>query len=41
MLVHSVCSGQLFIHNSFVYCDLCEREVGREEIVLVDDAKSR
>ncbi|MDA4121173.1 MAG: hypothetical protein OK404_02055 [Thaumarchaeota archaeon] len=37
MLVHAACSGALFSHNSFVYCDLCEREVKAYEIQVVDE----
>ena len=38
LLVHSYCQGGLFVHNGFVYCDICEREVGKEEVLVVDDA---
>jgi hypothetical protein len=40
MLVHSACSGELFIHGDFIYCNICEREIGREEILVIDDNRS-
>ena len=40
MLVHAECNGELYQHNDFVYCDLCEREVRHEEILVVDESPS-
>jgi hypothetical protein len=36
MLVHSKCSGQVFVHGSFIYCDLCEGVVKLEDTMIVD-----
>ena len=36
MLVHAMCLGELFIHNDFYYCNVCEREIDRSEIVILD-----
>jgi hypothetical protein len=36
VFVHAICSGEIFIHGSFMYCDLCERQVRLEEILVVD-----
>jgi hypothetical protein len=40
MLIHSVCFGELFNRGEYTYCDICSREVAREEIIVVDDSPS-
>jgi hypothetical protein len=41
VLVHSECGGKLYIHNEFVYCDICCRRVPPEEIMVADARPAR
>jgi len=35
MLVHAICGGQLFVHDGFMYCDICFRVVTRDEVAII------
>jgi len=40
VLVHGVCYGEIYSRGDLTYCDICEREVNRGEILVVDESPS-
>ena len=40
LLVHTECKGELFQREGPVQCEICGRDVRREEILVVDDSPS-